>query len=122
MDYTSAFGAEFREVQDRTRDGKPVRAVIATRSYATDCGDLWEALTDAEQELVEKTTRRRNGVHAVRDIARDADAHVEAPDAFKRGEELLSRADNNGERISITEFERAGDVHFCDGLEFAIDG
>lgn len=49
MDYGNAFGAEFREVQDRTRDGQPVRAVIGTRLYATDCGDLWNALTDAER-------------------------------------------------------------------------
>ena len=49
MDYGNAFGAEFREVQDRTRDGQPVMAVIATRVYATDCGDLWNALTDAER-------------------------------------------------------------------------
>ena len=49
MDYGDAFGAEFREVQDRIRDGQPVRAVIATRLYGTDCGDLWNALTDAER-------------------------------------------------------------------------
>ncbi len=49
MDYGKTFGAEFREVQDRTRDGQPVRAVIATRLYATDCGDLWNALTDAKR-------------------------------------------------------------------------
>jgi uncharacterized protein YndB with AHSA1/START domain len=49
MDYEKAFGAEFREVQDRTRDGQPVRAVIATRLYATDCGDLWNAVTDAKR-------------------------------------------------------------------------
>jgi uncharacterized protein YndB with AHSA1/START domain len=49
MDYGDAFGAEFREVQDRTRAGQPVRAVIATRLYATDRGDLWKALTDAER-------------------------------------------------------------------------
>ncbi len=49
MNYENAFGAEFREVQDRTRDGQPVRAVIATRLYGTDRGDLWNALTDAER-------------------------------------------------------------------------
>jgi uncharacterized protein YndB with AHSA1/START domain len=51
MDYGNAFGAESREVQDRTRDGQPVRVVIAARSYATDCGDLWRALTDAKRLL-----------------------------------------------------------------------
>ena len=49
MDYGNAFGAEFREVQDRLREGQPVRTVIAARSYATDRGDLWSALTDAER-------------------------------------------------------------------------
>ena len=49
MDYGAAFGAEFREVQDRTRDGQPVRAVIASRVYATECADLWSALTEAER-------------------------------------------------------------------------
>ena len=49
MDYANAFGAEFREVADRTREGQPVRAVIATRTYATDRDDLWNALTDAER-------------------------------------------------------------------------
>jgi uncharacterized protein YndB with AHSA1/START domain len=49
MDYGSAFGAEFREVRDRTRDGVPVRAVIATRLYTTERNDLWNALTDAER-------------------------------------------------------------------------
>ena len=49
MDYTNAFGAEFREIQDRTHDGQAVRAVVATRLYATDRDDLWNALTDAER-------------------------------------------------------------------------
>jgi len=49
MDYTNAFGAEFREVQDRTHDGQAVRVVVATRLYATDRDDLWNALTDAER-------------------------------------------------------------------------
>lgn len=49
MDYENAFGAEFREVQDRTRDEQPARAVIGTRLYATDCDDLWNALTDADR-------------------------------------------------------------------------
>ena len=49
MDYTNGFGAEFREIQDRTHDGQAVRVVVATRSYATDRDDLWSALTDAER-------------------------------------------------------------------------
>ena len=49
MDYTNAFGAEFREVQGRTHEGQDVRVVVATRLYATDRDDLWSALTDAER-------------------------------------------------------------------------
>ncbi len=49
MDYTNAFGAEFREVQDRTHDGQVVRVVVATRLYRTNREDLWSALTDAER-------------------------------------------------------------------------
>ena len=49
MDYTNAFGAEFREVQDRTHDGQEVRVVVATRVYSTDRDDLWNALTDEER-------------------------------------------------------------------------
>ncbi len=49
MDYTAAFGAEFREVQDRAREGQEVRVVVASRSYSTDRNDLWRALTDAER-------------------------------------------------------------------------
>ena len=49
MDYTNAFGAEFREVGDRTHDGRAVRVVVGTRLYATDRDDLWNALTDAER-------------------------------------------------------------------------
>ena len=49
MDYTNAFGAEFREVRDRTHDGQAVRVVVATRLYATDREDLWNALTDGER-------------------------------------------------------------------------
>ena len=49
MEYTNAFGAEFREVQDRTHDGREVRVVVATRVYATDRDDMWNALTDAER-------------------------------------------------------------------------
>ncbi len=49
MDYSRALGAEFREVKDRTYDGQPVRAVVASRVYATDPDDLWDALTNAER-------------------------------------------------------------------------
>jgi uncharacterized protein YndB with AHSA1/START domain len=49
MDYTNAFGAEFREVQDRTHDGQAVRVVVGTRVYSTDRDDLWNALTDVKR-------------------------------------------------------------------------
>jgi uncharacterized protein YndB with AHSA1/START domain len=49
MDHGNAFGAACREIQGRTRNEQPVRAVIATRLYATDCGDLWNALTDTKR-------------------------------------------------------------------------
>jgi uncharacterized protein YndB with AHSA1/START domain len=42
-------GAEFREVADRVRDGKAVRAVVAARSYDPTVEDLWDALTNAER-------------------------------------------------------------------------
>src|SRR5688500_1760376 len=46
---SNAIGAEFREVADRTWDGKPAKAVVAARVYETDPDDLWDALTDAER-------------------------------------------------------------------------
>jgi uncharacterized protein YndB with AHSA1/START domain len=49
MTYTNAFGAEFREVQERILDGQAVRVVVGTRVYSTDRDDLWNALTDAER-------------------------------------------------------------------------
>jgi uncharacterized protein YndB with AHSA1/START domain len=49
IDPAQAIGAEFREVANRERDGKPARAVIASRLYSTDPGDLWDALTNAER-------------------------------------------------------------------------
>jgi len=46
---TSLLGAEFREVADRERDGKPAKAVVAARAYDTDPADLWDALTNPER-------------------------------------------------------------------------
>ena len=45
----TVIGAEFREVADRTQDGKPAKAVIAARLYDTDAPDLWDALTNPER-------------------------------------------------------------------------
>ena len=46
MNYTNAFGAEFREVRETTHEGEPARVVQGTRTYATDADDLWDALTN----------------------------------------------------------------------------
>lgn len=46
---SNAIGAEFRDVADRTWDGKPAKAVVAVRVYDTDPDDLWDALTNAER-------------------------------------------------------------------------
>jgi uncharacterized protein YndB with AHSA1/START domain len=45
----NALGAEFRRFDNRQRDGKPARAVVATRRYDTDPADLWDALTNRER-------------------------------------------------------------------------
>jgi len=42
----SVIGAEFRAVADKVRDGKPVKVVVAARTYDTTVEDLWSALTD----------------------------------------------------------------------------
>ncbi len=49
FDIAAHLGALSRIVEDRERDGEPVKAVIATRTYATDPADLWDALTDPER-------------------------------------------------------------------------
>jgi uncharacterized protein YndB with AHSA1/START domain len=42
-------GAMAREVRNIERDGKPAKAVIASRIYDTDAADLWDALTNKER-------------------------------------------------------------------------
>ncbi|MFB9267942.1 SRPBCC family protein [Bradyrhizobium erythrophlei] len=49
IDPVAYVGAVVREVAVRERDGKPARAVIATRRYDTDIADLWDALTNPER-------------------------------------------------------------------------
>jgi uncharacterized protein YndB with AHSA1/START domain len=49
FDPAAALGAVVREVSAREYQGRPARAVIATRSYDTDMDDLWDALTNAER-------------------------------------------------------------------------
>ena len=43
------FGATFREVRGRTRDGNATRVVRASRTYPTELDDLWEAITMPER-------------------------------------------------------------------------
>lgn len=45
FDLATHLGAMTREVRNLERDGKPAKAVIASRVYATDPADLWDALT-----------------------------------------------------------------------------
>jgi uncharacterized protein YndB with AHSA1/START domain len=49
FDIPGFIGAVVRRVEDRERDGTPVRAVVATRSYDTGIDDLWDALTNPER-------------------------------------------------------------------------
>lgn len=42
-------GAVVRRVEDREHEGKPARVVLASRRYATDIEDAWDALTNAER-------------------------------------------------------------------------
>lgn len=42
-------GAVVRKVEDREHEGKPARVVVASRRYATDIDDAWDALTNAER-------------------------------------------------------------------------
>ena len=49
FDITSQLGLVHRAVVDRERDGKPARAVVASRTYDTDIEDLWDALTRPER-------------------------------------------------------------------------
>ena len=49
LDVTKFISEENREVKDVERDGRPARAVIATRVYDTDLDDLWNAVTTPER-------------------------------------------------------------------------
>jgi uncharacterized protein YndB with AHSA1/START domain len=49
LDLSRHVGAVVREVASREHEGKPARVVIATRSYATDIDDAWDALTNVER-------------------------------------------------------------------------
>lgn len=49
FDLAAHLGAMTRTVENLERDGKPARAVIASRVYETDPGDLWDALSNKER-------------------------------------------------------------------------
>ena len=49
VDLSRVIGAEFREVQEREREGQPVHVVVAARTYETDPEDLWDAITNIER-------------------------------------------------------------------------
>lgn len=49
FDLAAHLGAMTRTVKNLERDGKPAKAVIASRTYPTDAADLWDALTRAER-------------------------------------------------------------------------
>ena len=49
FDIASHLGAVSRTVKNLERDGQPVKAVVASRTYDTDAADLWDALTDQQR-------------------------------------------------------------------------
>ena len=49
FDLTAHVNAMSRVVKNLERDGKPAKAVIASRIYDTDAADLWDALTNQER-------------------------------------------------------------------------
>lgn len=49
VDISRHLGATSRTVSEVLRDGRPAKAVIASRTYDTTPDDLWDALTSAER-------------------------------------------------------------------------
>lgn len=49
MDITRQLGLITRAVVHREHEGKPARSVVATRTYATDIDDVWDAITSRER-------------------------------------------------------------------------
>ncbi|HEX7241774.1 MAG TPA: SRPBCC domain-containing protein, partial [Longimicrobiaceae bacterium] len=49
IDIARQVGAVTRVVENRERDGRPARVIIATRTYDTTVDDLWDALTTPER-------------------------------------------------------------------------
>lgn len=48
-DFLRHIGATARTVSELMKDGKPAKAVIATRTYDTNPADLWDAITSAQR-------------------------------------------------------------------------
>jgi uncharacterized protein YndB with AHSA1/START domain len=48
-DVARAVGAVSRVVENRVRDGRPVRVVVASRDYDSSSEDVWDAITSAER-------------------------------------------------------------------------
>jgi uncharacterized protein YndB with AHSA1/START domain len=49
IDVAQHIGALTRTVAERVQDGRPARAVVATRTYDTTVDDAWDALTNPER-------------------------------------------------------------------------
>lgn len=49
FDLADHLGAMTRTVENLERDGKPAKAVIASRIFDTDAADLWDALTNQQR-------------------------------------------------------------------------
>jgi uncharacterized protein YndB with AHSA1/START domain len=49
IDIARHVGAVSRTVADRVQEGRPARAVVATRTYDTTIDDTWDALTNPER-------------------------------------------------------------------------
>lgn len=48
-DVIQQIGAVVRQVRDVEHDGKPMKVVVATRTYSTTQADLWDAITNPER-------------------------------------------------------------------------
>jgi uncharacterized protein YndB with AHSA1/START domain len=49
LDPATLIAATDRSVSSETRDGVPLRTVVASRVFATDVADLWDAVTNVER-------------------------------------------------------------------------
>ncbi len=49
MNFSNAFGIEFRSTGETTLDGQAARCVSGTRHYKTPAEDVWDALTNPER-------------------------------------------------------------------------